>query len=242
MVTLSKSKIVWLALSSGTILVACNAVLGITEATVDPLLGTGGATGSASSATSTSATTGTGGGASSSCVTYCQTMIQNCTGDNQEYSTQQVCESMCAFFEPGTPGDMTNDTLACRASHAALAATDPIVHCRQAGPLGVGTCNTDPCRPFCQLTFNLCEPAGEFPFPNGQADAGGTVTDCRTECMSFAYITAAPDGGYIGDLAYLSMDNLNCRLYHLESAYDNTIIHPITTHCPHTATISSTCN
>jgi SAM-dependent methyltransferase len=39
-------------------------------------------------------------------------------------STNADCESMCAFFEPGTPGGMTNDTLACRAAFKNFA--DPV--------------------------------------------------------------------------------------------------------------------
>jgi hypothetical protein len=229
MVNLSKSTLVWLALSAGTILVACNAVLGITEATVDPTFGSGGGSSSAST-----------GGPSTPCTAYCQTINHNCKDDNQEYNTEQVCESMCASFDPGAPGDTANDSLACRAYHANLAATDPVTHCRQAGPLGVGTCNSDPCRPFCLLAYNLCAPVGLFPFPAGSTDGG--VKDCRTECANFAYITESDAGAYVGDLAFLNKDNLNCRLYHLESAYDTSTPGAITTHCPHSATDSATCN
>ena len=237
-----------ITLSAALPLAACNALLGVTEATVDPDLdgGTDGSGGGSSTVTSTtssgtgssssSSSSGTGGGSGISCLSYCQTIAKNCTGINAEYISLDVCMAMCATFDPGQPGDMTNDSLACRQGHALEAATDPITYCQQAGPLAAGPCTT-PCSAFCLLDFNLCGPHNVFPFDGG-------TKDCKTECEGFPYLISAnsTDAGPAGDILFLSGNTLNCRIYHLESAYNPADPNAIALHCPHTAVDSATCN
>jgi hypothetical protein len=203
---------------------ACNGVLGIGEAMVDPTLD-GGPDGA-----------GADGGAGNPCSRYCTTVATNCKDINAEYISLDVCEEMCATFDPGQPGDMTNDSLACRLAHAELAATDPVTHCQQAGPLAAGSC-TSACSAFCLLAFNRCNPGGLFPFDGG-------TKDCKAECEEFPYLVSADAGalGAVGDIVFLSGNTLNCRLYHLESAYTPGDSNAVKQHCPHTAADSATCN
>jgi hypothetical protein len=269
-------------------LTACDSILGISRAKVDPTLdvsqaGTGGggngvagtaganagtsaaggnagttaaggngATGGASGEAGTggaagggmAGASGMGGGAAGAagspavdpCVTYCDTIAQSCTGLNAEYISREVCLAMCGTFDPGQPGDQTNDSLACRMRHATLAATDPLVHCQQAGPLAAGEC-ADPCGPFCILAYNLCNPAGLFPYKDG-------VKACRTACAAFPYLKSSDPANTepVGDIIFLGGDTLNCRLYHLESAYNPGDPNAIKVHCGHTAVDSATCN
>jgi hypothetical protein len=236
------------ALAAALPVTACNALLGVTEATLDPDLdggtdGGGGGSGSTTSAASTgsvgssgSGSTGSGGSAGVSCSSYCSTIAKNCTGVNAEYISLDVCLAMCGTFDPGQPGDMTNDSLACRQANAVKAAADPITYCQQAGPLAAGPCAT-PCSAFCLLDFNLCGAHNAFPYDGG-------TKDCKTKCEAFPYLISADstDAGPVGDILFLSGDTLNCRIYHLESAYNPADPNAIALHCPHTAVDSATCN
>ena len=203
---------------------ACNAVLGIGAATEDQTIAPG--TDASDGATGTDA-----GPKGTPCDRYCSSIMTNCTGGNQEYLSTEVCLAMCSHFEPGLPDDTTQDSLSCRTYHAGAAAGDPNHHCRHAGPLGGGTCGNEPCTPYCLLDFVLCGSLPTPPFAGGESG-------CRSECIGkFPYLTA----GDAGDITMESGNTLNCRLYHLESAYNPTSSSAITTHCPHTGTVSATC-
>jgi hypothetical protein len=203
------------------ILVGCNAVLGIDEAKIDPALD-GAVDGSSGD---------DGGGGPATCAGYCAAIMQNCTGKDQEYVRVETCLEMCKHFEPGILGDMSNDSLECRNYHAHVAADDPDLHCRHAGPLGGGTCGTNVCNPYCALVSALCGSMMPPPYPSESA--------CKTSCMGFTYL----DQGDAGDLTFTAQsDTLNCRIYHLESAYDPTNNAAASTHCPHTGVVSAPCS
>jgi hypothetical protein len=212
-----------LALFCAAVTCACNAVLGIDSATVDQSLSDGG------SGSSSGGTSDTGADAGTPCESYCATVMANCTGTNQEYLDVGTCLAMCQHFEPGVTGDTTQDSLVCRTYHAGAAATDPSFHCRHAGPVGGYGCGDDPCGPYCLLDFALCGDLASPPFPNESA--------CRTACKAnFTYLTADA-----GDISLSSGNTLNCRIYHLESAYEPDNPSAKKTHCPHTAVQSATC-
>ena len=198
------------------ILAGCNAVLGIDEAKVDPALSAG--------------DSGADTGGRASCPGYCATIMQNCTGQNQEYTTLETCVAMCQHLEPGLVGDTTNDSLECRNYHAGAAAGDPNFHCRHAGPLGAGHCGTDVCNAFCLLDVALCGNMSTPPYPGGEVP-------CHAACVKYQYVQANA-----GDLTLTDRsDTLNCRLYHLEAAYDPANSSAAPTHCPHTATVGVHC-
>jgi hypothetical protein len=222
-----------LGLAAG--LFACNAVLGIDEASQED--GGGGDAGSLDA----------GNLYAVSCDNYCNLMAQVCkpsaAGDNTEYQPGDagICARICAQFEasgaatvPQDPEPAPSDTLDCRVWHAnAARLVDPHVHCPHAGPLGgQSTCNNngDPCEPFCKLDIAFC---------TGDAAVYTGYDDCIGACH--------PDGGYPGfpyhvdvndpevtDLASQfqgGSNTLNCRLYHLQN-YLRTG-DPI--HCTHTS-------
>jgi hypothetical protein len=170
-------------------------------------------------------TSAEGGGGQVSCDQYCQAVMNACTGVNAEYTSLAVCQSICAQLEPGFVGGAPADTVACRQAHALMASSDPATQCPAAGPLGIGDCQPDRCQSFCQLDLALC------------ADAGPPYTDftqCHTQCPGYTYL---PDAG---DIATTNGNTLNCRIYHLESAYAGGAL--VGVHCPHTGQISTTCN
>lgn len=209
---MNRSRLV--ALGAAALLAACNGIFGIEEASVDPNF----------------VQTEVATNEPLDCDSYCAAIMKNCTGPNQEYISEAVCKAMCIHFEPGIPNKHDEDSLACRLYHAVNAAGSPAVHCKHAGPTGGGHCGEQPCNAYCLLETALCNgPLSQF--------AGGEL-QCRQECAAqYTYLTdpSVPDITTWGN-------TLNCRLYHLESAYapDNPVAS--TTHCPHTGTVSATCN
>ena len=190
---------------------ACNAVLGFGEANVDP------------SITTTSSQT-----EPLTCDSYCTAIMANCTGDYQEYLNTNICTAMCAYFELGILNQHMDDSLACRLYHAESAKESPAVHCRHAGPSGGGHCGDMPCNAFCLLDTSFCTGALS-------AYDGGDM-GCRAECAKYPYLMDPGVPDLLG-----SGNTLNCRMWHLESAFDPGNPAAKSTHCPHTASTSVTC-
>jgi hypothetical protein len=218
-------------------IIGCNTVLGIERAMLEP----------SEAGADANVVPGDDGGAATSdgadpltCTNYCAVMMQNCTGLQQEYLSNDVCMKMCGymargqFYAPANEPDSV-DTLGCRLWHANTAAMHPEVHCRHAGPLGSDLCG-GPCEPFCSLDWHFCTD------DNGVAVYDGQVTGCESVCTGdggLPYVRG--DSGDIVDPSgsMIEMGNtLNCRLWHLETAIDENL--PMT-HCPHTGAVSATC-
>ncbi len=83
-----------------------------------------------------------------SCMSYCTTIMTNCTADNMQYADMAECVAYCgrAMWPMGTVGEMTNNTLGCHSYHAGVAGTGGAIgatlHCPHAGPSGDGVCGT----------------------------------------------------------------------------------------------------
>jgi hypothetical protein len=206
--------------------------------------GSGGSgTGASGSGGSTSTTTtsstggsGTGGstttGGAATCTSYCTAIMANCTGADQQYLTQATCEAECAAFAAGMPGDMSGNSLECRAYHAGVAGTmNPEVHCVHAGPLGSGsdaagaactTNNIERCQAYCSIVTEVC---GTTPYASADA--------CNTACM-----TATDDTDFTTNVQ--SGDNLACHMYHVSVAAQGGA--NATTHCPHADVTNAVCN
>ncbi len=198
---------------------ACNALLGIDPATLDPDAG--------ATADGAFATGGPDSSEPLNCSHYCAVITQNCQGANLEYLTQDICLSMCPIFELGTRIDDTgNDTLGCRLWHANSASTQPDFHCRHAGPTGGDRCG-GLCESFCNLDTTFCAGAN--------AAYEGGIGGCQGSCAAFPYVAGAD----AGDLTFDNGDTLNCRLWHLEAAFAPGAA---AFHCPHTAVVSDKCN
>lgn len=210
---------------AGGVALGCNAVLGITKANEVDL------------------DAGTDAGpvdAGTPCEQYCGAIMQACTGLNQEYLDVGTCVAMCKHFEPGITGDQSGDSLACRVYHTRAATLgDPGTHCRHAGPLGGQVCGTDLCESFCSLGFALCQDI--LPYDGG-------LLGCEQQCTAANFDYREFDAGDLkfpnatgGFSEFQTGNTLNCRIYHLESAYDPTNDVARTTHCPHLAVDSTQC-
>jgi hypothetical protein len=152
---------------------------------------------------------GAGGGALTPCETYCADIAANCTGENAQYASKEICLASCAAFPEGNPDDMIGNTVHCRIYHAGASAFDPETHCTHAGPGGAAVCGTN-CEGFCAIATKTCPV--QHP----------TMAACMTEC------TGLPDMEKY-DASDVSGDTLACRLYHATVA----TIDPFT-HCSHT--------
>lgn len=134
------------------------------------------------------------------CQNYCDTVMANCTGTNQQYSSPEECMAYCndtGGWAEGTKGDVSGNTIACRIYHGNIpAAADPTTHCSHAGPTGANVCGTW-CDVYCGLSFDHCEG------PNKHYD---NDAECQAACAGFD-ATGEP-----GDVQY---DTVQCRVYHL---------------------------
>jgi hypothetical protein len=149
------------------------------------------------------------------CELYCDVMMATCgdSGANAQYPDEAQCLATCAVFPEGTTGN----SLGCRATHAALAATqgaDP--HCDHAGPAGVGMCGSN-CEGYCSLMMNVCD--GTFASNEACMTACGTVPE--NTFTNFVY--PAPAG-----------NTLACRIAHATNAAASAGA-ARTNHCTHAA-------
>jgi hypothetical protein len=212
---------------SGLAGIACNGILGIEEAEGDVNIGKDGG-GLDSGATPAPADAGADANQLPLCERYCRLIEVNCTGANNQYISPAVCRAMCPKFEPGREGDTNGNSVGCRLSHAGLAKDDPITHCPHAGPLGAGTCG-ESCASYALLNFAHCRDATKPPYPTEEA--------CRTTCSNGINTTFKYTPN-VDVLTTQSGNTMNCRLYHLQAAYEVGFKNE---HCPHTAVPSDTC-
>ena len=178
---------------------------------------------SSSSSSSSSGAGGSGGGTAMTPVEqYCAAIMANCTGAEKQYPSLESCLSAAAAFPAGMPADTMGDSLACRAYHSTAAGQDAATHCVHAGPAGGGDmfCGVT-CAGFCDIAVAEC---------NGQwADKNACMTACAL----------IPSNMMKYNTSYTSGNTIECRLYHLSVAAQSAT--DATTHCPHTAAVSSQC-
>lgn len=153
------------------------------------------------------------------CERYCTTLEANCTGVEAQYSSHATCVAACAAFPQGTIGEMSGNSLECRAYHADAAAADATTHCVHAGPGGAGVCGGN-CEGFCEIVLASC---------TGADEAYATLGDCTTACGAFTDTEKY-------DASDMTGDSLACRLYHATVATTDPA-----THCGHTEPVSATC-
>lgn len=192
----------------GCLLGACNAILGIEDAKLDPEFGAG-AGGGGEGGRGGDSGGGGSGGADDPCPEYCTTVQERCPTDGEfaVYDSENTCLSLCSFLTPGEPGDTELDTVQCRLSQ--LEVNEPEVQCPLGGPSGADQCGST-CEVFCRLLGEICP---DF-FPD----------DCVTDCVE-----NIPDlGGY--DISVTEGNSIQCRFYHVSAA----AVAP-RTHCEHAA-------
>jgi hypothetical protein len=154
---------------------------------------------------------------SPACRKYCDTVMTNCTGASQVYTTDETCLGVCALLDPGDTLEPVGNTVACRTHQATLAAMtgEPQPHCRRAGPGGDGHCGND-CESYCRLFAAACGPE----VPN--------QAECVEKCA------ALENQDRFDVVADHEGDTVECRLVHVSSA----TVQP-EPHCGHSRFVAS---
>ena len=149
------------------------------------------------------------------CATYCDQVMESCTGPHAQYSSGIECHQLCQHMAAGDAGDMENNTLACRQYYAGSPArTSAGDYCLAAGPFGGGVCG-DRCSAFCSFTVEACSPDAGKDAPYESYSA------CQTACAGFSYVDGGADGGGEPPDGPTSGNTLNCRLFHVRRSVGN---------------------
>jgi hypothetical protein len=151
------------------------------------------------------------------CADYCTKVMAACTAGLQQYANATDCMNSCQHFMLGATGMTSANTVGCRVYHAEAAVADPTTHCAHAGPGGGGTCGSV-CNGFCSIAVPVC--------PTQQPNLG----TCMTNCAGYTAL------GTPYNQSIQSGNTQECRLYHATAASTSPGVH-----CPHVATVSSTC-
>lgn len=135
------------------------------------------------------------------CKSYCDTVMDVCTGANAVYTTPELCLGVCSHMDPGDPLEPVGNTLACRVQEAKSAAREPADHCRFLGPGGGGKCGSD-CEAYCDLFPKVCPDDVQYPTTAACVKACGGLTD-----QDRFDVVEDHEG-----------DTIECRLVHVSSA------------------------
>jgi hypothetical protein len=137
----------------------------------------------------------------STCETYCDLAMTNCTGDNAVYRMRENCIGLCNVLPLGDLDEPANgNTVACRLENARLAGeSEPETHCSSAGPAGGTLCGGD-CKSFCYLYATVCD----SPFE--------TEAACLDKCR------ALKDEAVFDVNGYYDTDTVECRIIHFANA------------------------
>jgi hypothetical protein len=133
---------------------ACDRVLAIEEAAVDPEL------------TPTA----------DPCGAYCDAVLGNCWGSDAVYASRELCLGVCATLSPGDSQATSGNNLMCRLHAAELAIAEPAYYCPIAGPGGNGVCG-DNCEGLCGLVSRVC---GAFADTTGCLEQCAQLDDLGT--------------------------------------------------------------
>ncbi|MFT3923678.1 MAG: hypothetical protein QM778_14195 [Myxococcales bacterium] len=205
-----------LGLSCAFGVLGCQKLIGLDGRTLDDDAGTGGVV-----------------QPSSACQTYCDDVIDACSGDNDTFvdlpdfgGSHAICLAVCQHFDLHADPESNQNTLACRKARAEQAATLKNVpfeipaYCPAAGPGGgapgsVKNCGTN-CQGYCSLFQAVCQPDLDRAECERQCSAlhDNEVVNAEQDFMTFP-------------------DTIQCRLAHLSVA---SFTDP-DTHCGHAALV-----
>jgi hypothetical protein len=177
---------------------ACNAILGIEAAELDPDLRDAGADRPDAGSSPDAVVSPDAEPTPVTCVGYCELVLGACRGTQLQYLDYAVCEALCGDMALGRAGDTEGDTVGCRMSHAKLALTNAAAECENAGPLGGQACGGAPCTTFCRLNEKRC-----------QTIAYSSQGACQADCATYEYRPAE-------GVSLSSGNTLNCRMNRLQ--------------------------
>lgn len=161
-----------------------------------------------------------GGVCGSWCAVLCESHLDLCTGENQQYVDRTSCLDACAgltdepdgSYRHADPTYLYYDTVQCRIRHLRSAVEhSATVHCPHTSESSAaGACDDDDvtgtpnCAHYCDMMRRYCD--------------GGSWTDCQTECIALYHMEGG--GGNVGTHADFTGDTLGCRINQAEFARD----------------------
>ena len=180
--------------------------------------------------------------ASPLCKQYCDTVMNACTGQNEQYVSMDACLSVCAFLPEGEPGVIDN-IVQCRLEVAQIAQVNPEVgeYCPAAGPSGDGPSDendctgpagdtNDPCASLCEILMPACAHYPQY----------GSNDECLTTCHDQTGPHSTSDEHYTSSTAAEPLpdrgNTVTCRIWHVSvAATGPTDQHVAPVHCVHAA-------
>ena len=179
-------------------------------------------------------TAGTGGGDTpeppSTCQSYCEAVIANCTGKYEQYRTLGQCLEVCKRLPAGTPGDENVNTVECRIRQARFAESEAFHYCKSAGPLGAGKCGSN-CESYCSLMDATCTKVSTA--GNVELSYFDDTQACLSNCAAIPDDPAGPvqySSSATIEPSSLVGNNIYCRTYHVTAGIEQDAA---TEHCPH---------
>jgi hypothetical protein len=189
----------------------CSSIIGIDDAKCDPAV------------TGCPATDGIQA-ASPLCKQYCDTVMNACSAQNEQYVNMGTCISVCAFIPEGKEGVIEN-SVHCRLEVAQIAAVnpEPNAYCPAAGPSGDGPSDendctgsadatNDPCTSLCEILMSACAHYPQY----------GSVDECVATCRSQTGPHSGTDEHYTSSTAFEPLpdrgNTVTCRLWHVSVA------------------------
>lgn len=145
---------------------------------------------------------------SEQCKSYCNLVLEACTGEDAVYPNVTQCLAVCATLDAGDPEEPSGNTVACRAAQAENARTEPKGYCRSAGPGGNGQCGSD-CDAYCTIFPQICKDQYEYSSTEQCLTACGAITE-----QDRYNLTDDHEG-----------DTIECRLVHTASAAVDPAMH-----------------
>jgi hypothetical protein len=164
------------------------------------------------------------------CESYCDAVLDNCTGKYEQYRTRGQCLEVCKRLPPGTPNDGAVNSVECRIRQARYAESEAFLYCKSAGPLGAGKCGNN-CESYCSLmdaTCTLSSTAG-----NSELSYFTDTQACLANCAAMPDDPAGPtqySSSATIEPSSLVGNNVYCRTYHVTAGIEQDAA---TEHCPH---------
>ena len=156
--------------------------------------------------------TTTAGSEPTLCESYCDDIMEHCTGAQLQYRDHAQCMKLCGMLPEGELGKVNENTVACRMKYAGDArygsGTELDAYCRRAGPAGAGYCGSN-CEGYCSLMMSVC---------TGR-EVGVYQFDSHESCLASCEALPVSDHGYSASNPLIADGNhVECRLFHVTSA------------------------
>lgn len=166
----------------------------------------------------------------STCDTYCDAVLANCTGKYEQYRNRTQCLEVCKRLPEGAPGDAMVNTVQCRIAQAGFAESEAFYYCKSAGPLGEGRCGSN-CAAYCSLMDATCTKASTG--INTELSYFEDTAACLSNCNAMSPDPSGPpqySSSATIEPNSLIGNNIYCRTYHVAAGIEQD---SASEHCPH---------